>query len=501
MNICHAYPLTSFQKLTFSKGNNYRRSLYSLIIAFILTPSLLFSQPSPAQKSEGRLQKTVSSDPSFATQIDSIAAQVLRDTGVPSASVAVVQHGHITYAQAYGSAKLDPKVAATPGMRYAIGSISKQFTSAAILLLEQQDKLSLDDHVSKWVPDLTRADEVTIRQLLSHISGYQDFWPQDYVPPMMQKPMAPAKVLDRWAKKPLDFDPGTKWQYSNTNFLIAAKIIEDVSGEPIYTFVKKHILTPLGMSSAVNYDAGNMTAQDPTGYMRYGVGPLRKAKPEGSGWMSGAAELAMTPRDLAAWDISMINESLLSKKSYQELETEVLLKSGVGTHYGLGVSVGMMNGHRMISHSGEVSGFTADNIVFPDDSAAVVVLTNQMAASAAGSIARKVSHLFFKTQDNHTEMRTAQARKIFVGLQHGNIDRSLFTSDANAYFSNQALEDFQSSLGPLGEPKSFVQTSEHNRGGMLERSFRVVLPNRTLRVWTYQMPNGKLEQYQIAPQG
>jgi len=486
MNISYAHLLNNSQNSSTSKRRKYSFHLFVLMIAFILSPLLVFSQPSAQQN--------------LTAKVDSIAAKVLKDTGVPSASVAVVQHGHLIYTQAYGLAKLDPKVAATPDMRYAIGSISKQFTSAAILLLEQQGKLSLDDHVSKWLPDLTRADEVTIRQLLSHTSGYQDFWPQDYVPPLMQKPMAPSKVLDRWAKKPLDFDPGTKWQYSNTNFLIAAQIVEEVSGKPIYDFVKEHILQPLDMSSAVNYDAGNMTAKDPTGYMRYGLGPLRKAKPEGSGWMSGAAELAMTPRDLAAWDISMINESLLSKKSYKQLETEVRLNNGVGTHYGLGVSVGMMNGHHMISHSGEVSGFTADNMVFPEDSAAVVVLTNQMAASAAGSIAGKVSHLFFKTQDKHTKMRTEQARKIFVGLQHGNIDRSLFTSDANAYFSQQALEDFQSSLGPLGEPKSFVQTSEHSRGGMLERSFRVVFPDRTLRVWTYQMPNGKLEQYQIAPQ-
>lgn len=486
MNSNSPHFLHSFQNPPLYRKSLSKRSLLSFIAALVLLPSLLLAQSGP--------------DPSFATQVDSIAAQVLRDTGVPSASVAVVQHGNIVYTQAYGSAQLDPNVAATPDMRYAIGSISKQFTSAAILLLEQQGKLSLDDHVSKWMPDLTRADEVTIRNLLSHTSGYQDFWPHDYVPPLMQKPMAPEKVLDRWAKKPLDFDPGSKWQYSNTNFLIAAQIVEDVSGQPIFTFVKEHILDPLDMSSAVNYDAGNMTAQDPTGYMRYGLGPLRKAKPEGSGWMSGAAELAMTPRDLAAWDISMINQSLLSPKSYHQLETEVRLKNGVGTHYGLGVSVGMMNGHRMISHSGEVSGFTADNIVFPDDSAAVVVLTNQMAAPAAGSIAGKVSHLFFNSQDKHTEMRTEQARKIFEDLQHGTIDRSLFTSNANAYFSEQALEDFKSSLGPLGDPKSFVQTSEHKRGGMLERSFRVVFPDRTLRVWTYQMPNGKLEQYQIAPQ-
>jgi len=152
----------------------------------------------------------------------------------------------------------------------------------------------------------------------------------------------------------------------------------------------------------------------------------------------------------------------------------------------------------MISHTGEVSGFTAANRVYPDDHAAVVVLTNQDAASAASGIAQGISSLLFSTRDEHTEARTRQALDIFEGLQMGTIDRSLFTDDANAYFSAQALADFAASLGPLGEPKSFVQTGEAHRGGMLLRVFRVTFADRTLRVWTYQMPDGELEQYQVA---
>jgi len=159
-----------------------------------------------------------------------------------------------------------------------------------------------------------------------------------------------------------------------------------------------------------------------------------------------------------------------------------------------------MNNHRLISHSGEVSGFTSDNLIFPDDSAAVVVLTNQDASPAAGTIAQRISKLLFKTQDAETAMCTVQAREIFEGLQKGTIDRSLFTSDANFYFSKEALEDFKSSLNSLGKPDEFVQTRQQNRGGMLLRVFRVVFQDKILRVWTYQMPDGKLEQYQIAPQ-
>ena len=115
--------------------------------------------------------------------IDKIVADALANTDVPSVSVAVVKDGQVMYLKAYGEARLDPNLEAKPEMRYSIGSISKQFTAAAILLLAEQGKLSLDDKVARFLPRLTRASEVTIRQLLSHTSGYQDYWPQDYVMP------------------------------------------------------------------------------------------------------------------------------------------------------------------------------------------------------------------------------------------------------------------------------------------------------------------------------
>ena len=432
-------------------------------------------------------------------QVDSIATAVLAATGVPSASVAIVRHGAIAYVHAYGNAKLDPQTPADTTMRYAIGSISKQFTAAAILLLTQQHKVSLDDPVSRFVPGLSRGNEVTVRELLSHTSGYQDFWPQDYVPPSMEKPTTPQQIIDRWAKQPLDFEPGTKWQYSNTNFIIAGLIVQKASGTPFTKFIHTRILDPLGLTTAVDFDALGPSAAQPIGYMRYGLGPLRPSTPTGPGWMFGAGELAMTPTDLAKWDISMIKQSVLSPASYKAMETTVLLKNGVSSGYGLGVEVGQVGGHRMISHSGEVSGFTAENMVFPDDSAAIVVLTNQDAAPASGAIAQQVSRVLFTTEDAMTAERTARARSIFEGLQKGTVDRSVFTPDANAYFSAAALQDFATGLGPLGAPTGFVQIGQTNRGGMIERVYRVTVQGRVLRVWTYEMPNGQLEQYQVAP--
>ena len=185
----------------------------------------------------------------------------------------------------------------------------------------------MSDPVSRFLPDLTRAREVTIRELLSHTSGYQDFWPQDYVPPFMLQPVTADKILDGWAQKPLDFEPGTRWQYSNTNFVIAGLIVEKASGMRLLPFLQQNIFTPLGMHSVINIAEDRLGDTDPVGYFRYALGPPRVAPKEGKGWLFAAGELAMTAEDLAKWDISIINQALLKPASYREMETEIVLRT------------------------------------------------------------------------------------------------------------------------------------------------------------------------------
>lgn len=466
-----------------------RRAILSF--AFVLSAWILVR---PAPLAYAQVQLPVE----LRQKIDKVATDALAKTGVPSASVAVVKDGQIAYLRAYGNARLDPATPAKPEMRYSIGSISKQFTATAVLLLQEQGKLSLDDKVAKFLPDLTRANEVSIRQLLSHTSGYQDYWPQDYVMPMMLEPVTAQKILDTWARKPLDFEPGTKWQYSNTNFVIAGLIVEKASGMPLLQFLQEKVFTPLGMKSVADIDKAKLDDTDPTGYLRYALGPPRPAPKEGKGWLFAAGELAMPAEDLAKWDISIINQSLLKPPSYLAFETEVLLKNGLGTRYGLGIDVTSQFGHRALSHGGEVSGYTAENVVFPDERVAIVVLSNQDAADASGAIAQGIAPIMLASDDPATPEKLAEARQIFASLQQGTIDRSLFTDNANFYFDQRALQDFASSLGPLGTPEEFVQLHQGLRGGMKLRLYSIKFPKMTLRAWTYEMPDGKLEQYQVA---
>jgi CubicO group peptidase (beta-lactamase class C family) len=463
--------------------NRLPRSKSLSAVLILLAASLLHAQvPAPIS-------------PRLREKVDATVRQALTTTGVPSASIAIVQNGAIAYLQAYGDGRLDPHTPAQPSMRYSIGSISKQFTAAAVLLLAEQGKLSLDDPVSRFVPNLTRGNEITIRELLSHTSGYQDYWPQDYVPPFMLQSITADKILNLWARKPLDFDPGTEWQYSNTNFVIAGLIVEKASGEPLLQFLTEHIFAPLGMKSVMNIDQNRLTETDATGYLRYALGPPRLAPKEGKGWLFAAGELAMPAEDLAKWDISMIKQSVLQPASYAQMEREIVLKNGVGTRYGLGVSVRQESGQRAIEHGGEVSGFTAHNIVFPEARKAVVVLVNEDSVGASGDIARKISDLLFREAD--AGKQEDQSREIFASLQQGKIDRALFTDNCNSYFTEQALKDFATSLGPLGPPTEFTQTAKQDRGGMTFRLFEVQFPQRTVEVWERIMPDGKIEQYQV----
>jgi len=440
-------------------------------------------------------QTVDSIDQALKGRIDHIAADVMKQREVPSASVAVVEGGKIVYTHAYGLARIHPDKAATPEMRYSIGSISKQFAAAAILLLQEQGKLSLDDAVGKYVPGLTRGDEVTIREILSHTSGYQDYAPEDYPVASQLKPVTPQEILKEWATKPLDFEPGTQWQYSNTNYVIAGLIIEKVSGQKLFDFLTDHIFRPLGMKSAWNSDAKELPPADAAPYMRNALGPLRPVPNGGEGWMFAAGELAMTAHDVALWDISLMQRSILKPDSYDQMFTEIKLKDGKGTHYGLGVEIVDRDGHHSIEHSGEVNGFVSDNEVLIDDGVAVTVLTNHMAGGAE-EITRLAASTVVGVKHSPTEQ---QAIDIYKGLQKGQIDRSLLAPNLNDYFDAQTLTDYRNSLGPLGDPLTFLQTRERLRGGMTLRVFLIQYPTKRLTLSTYTYPDGKLEQYLVSP--
>ena len=432
--------------------------------------------------------------------IGDIVTRALETSGTPSASIAIVIDGKVAFTQAFGKAKVDPDVAATPSMRYKIASNSKQFAAASILLLAEEHKLSLDDAVGKFLPDLTRAKDVTIRQLLSHTAGYRDYYPLDYVAPFMARDTTADDILTKWAKAPLDFEPGSRWQYSNTNYVAVGRIIEKVSGQSLMAFLRTRILDKLGMKTAVDVTATNWSAADPTGYLRYVTGPLRPATPEGNNWMWAAGELGMTAGDLALWNISLMNGTILKPESTRALTKEVQLTGGTGTGYALGLQVSTLaNGHRRWTHSGGASGFISRNTTYPDDRMSITVLTNADGAPASAIANRIEALLLTPAADPSAAASLERAKRLYTSLVAGAVDATLIDSDLTAYFTRQAVADFSASLKAAGAVTSFTESGREDRGGMVHRTFAVQTATKRFSINAYVNPDGRFAQFLIVP--
>ena len=429
-------------------------------------------------------------------QIDGITSKALKATGAPSASVAIVIDGKLAYQHAYGNATLHPDKAAVPAMRYGIGSISKQFLAAAMLILQSEGKLSLDDKASKYLPDLGPAGEATLRQLLSHTAGIRDYWPQDFVFADMLQPVTEEEIIQRWARQPLDFPVGERWQYSNTGYVLAGAVLEKVAGESVFSFLQHRVLTPLQMNTAVNVDTQELDATDASGYTAYALGPLQPAPKSAPGWLSSMGELAMTAGDLAKWDVSLIDQSLLTKDAYQQLEREVLLNNGAGSKYGLGMDVTLKNEHRVLEHGGEISGFISNNVVLPDDRIAIVVLTNSDTSEAASTISHDIEDALLAAEVNDPRTQ-ATMKTILQNLQQGKFDRTLFSKNGNAYFTDAVIHETAHQLTLLGKIKSFKAKRSSTRGGMETRVYDAEMAHKKLTVITRTWIDGGIEQYTL----
>ena len=435
----------------------------------------------------------VAAAPSFDARIDAAITSTLAAQNAPSASVAVVRDGRIVYAKGFGWADIAKRRPAGPVTRYEIASVSKEFTAAAMLLLAEDGKLSLDDKVSKYLPDLTRADEVSIRQVLSHTSGYSDYWPQDYIMKPMMSDTTPRAILDGWAKRPLDYKPGDKWQYSNTGFVIAGQIIEKVTGEPLFAFLKRRIFDPLDMTGVRDaYTIRKAGGDDSQGYQRYALGPQRAVDREGKGWLYAMGEMNATASDVAKWDAALMAGKLLKPESLKQMTTEMKLSDGKGAGYGLGLSIGKSGDRIQWEHGGEGTGFLSENRMWPQQQTAVVVLTNTFSSSAYMTIADRIEAILFPATGVQT-----QVEHLFAGLQKGEPDRSGFTENFNGYLTPQTVADYRATLGPLGAPTTFKQTREQLRGGMTHRVYRITAGGKTLSLNSYQAPDGKFEQFLI----
>lgn len=490
-----------------------------LVIALLFAPVVATAAGQSRPERIGAAPITAPIGAQLQAEIDALVTRALAASGDPSVSISIARAGAIAYTRAYGNARLDPALPATPSMRYKIGSISKQFVAASMLLLEQDGKLDLDDKVARYIPGLTRARDISLRQLLNHTAGYEDFYPLDIVTREMRAPITADALLQRYGRRSLGFEPGRRWAYSNTNYVIAGRVIEKVSGMPLDQFIATRIAARVGLASLVDVNRAAWSAADTLGYTRNALGPMRVAPAEGRGWTFAAGQLAMTAVDLARWDLALMNNTLLTPASRAELTRSVTTDEGGDAHYGLGLGVETTpEGRVRWSHGGGVGGYMARNVVYPNEGLAIVVLTNTGSFRLSAVLEGALENLLLPpappaaapaaagpaapapaapARDVAAGRAKDQAAALFAQLQKGAPERRRMTADLQAHFSAQVLADYASSLAPLGPIQSIEQVAAEPKGKYISRVFRIKAGGKELGVFSYFTADNKLAQFNV----
>ena len=286
----------------------------------------------------------------------------------------------------YGFADLEWKVPDSPKTKFRLGSITKQFTAASILLLQERGKLNVHDAVKKYMPDAPAAwDKITIFNLLTHTSGIPNFTSFPDYESLQALPATPEQLLKRFRDKPLDFQPGEKWDYSNSNYVLLGYLIEKISGETYQRFLQENIFKPLGMEDS-GYDSNFAVIPDrASGYVRFSDG-FNNANYINMTVPFAAGALYSTTGDLLRWEQGLFGGKLLSPASLKEMTTPFK------NDYAFGLAVHTVNGREVIDHGGGINGFNTVLAYYPEDHLTVAVLAN-VNGGAPGEIAQDLGTL------------------------------------------------------------------------------------------------------------
>lgn len=435
------------------------------------------------------------------TVIDSIIRQQIAEKQIIGISVGIMQNGKVAFVRGYGLADRETERAVTPRTMFAIGSVTKQFTCTAVLMLNEQHKLSLRDPVAKYFPQLTRATDITLLDLGGHLSGYRDYYPLDYVDREMGQAASADEIIRRYATRPLDFEPRSRWSYSNTGFLILGRVVEKASGERFGSFLAKHIFAPLELTRTA-YEPARSDGDMALGYTSFALAPPIVAEPEATGWAGAAGAIWSTPADLLRWDLSLLNHELISPASYRVLTTPQRLTDGRSSGYGCGEGVNDRGQAVVLSHGGAVAGFVAQNTVVPATRSALVILSNSD-FSPIGALQQELLAKLLPSVDVPVVRGPSAldaARKFLSELAQGRVDRSTVSADFDAYLTPAKVARAQRALSTLGSISNIRVAGLRERGGMEVATVLFSVGRTAARGLMYRTHDGKLAEFLFSRQ-
>jgi D-alanyl-D-alanine carboxypeptidase len=387
---------------------------------------------------------------------------VLQRTETPGATILVIRDGQALYRKAIGLRDLDRRFPVRMDTHYEIASITKQFTAAAILQLRDAGKLNIDEKVSAYLPDVPHADEVTLRQLLTHTSGIPDYFglksDEEFT-----RPTTFAELM-KLADKPLDFAPGSRASYSNTGYMILGRIIEVTSHESYHQYRLEHLLKPAGMTQTYIVPDESSLATMASGYRRVN-GKREPGLTIHDSYSWSAGDLVSTVGDVEKWNEALASGKVVPYADYVLMMSPQITAEGGNTGYGFGLFIDKVNDQPRIGHTGGSFGFSAANFYFPQQKLRIIVLTNNVDAPEPGEI---ISNAIFNDlyPDLASEaMRpapdedlnvTSKAKAAFAALERGEGDGSVFSASLEAKMKAGLAQRMARQFASYGDVTAFV---------------------------------------------
>ena len=442
-----------------------------------------------------------------ADKIDDYVSAQMRQLQIPGLSLAIVRDGRIAKAQGYGFANLELKARATKETVYEIGSNTKQFTAAAIMMLVEDGKVHLEDTITKYFPEAPEAwHGITIRHLLSHTSGIQNHvavphWLDVFRTNLAFETAPPRdELLKMFFKLPLEFKPGETWAYDNTGYYLLGIIIEKASGKSYWQFLDERIFKALGMNATRNTDPQPIVPNRASGYEwkkdHFENRPILLPAIAFS-----AGSLLSTVEDMAKWDAALSNEKLLKKSSLDEMWTAAITNDATDApfSYGFGWFVDSYHGHRLVQHSGGTPGFSSVIYRFIDDKLTIIVLTNhsdrivdQLAIDLAG-----ICVPTFKRPDVNPDPdpnTTVMLKDVVSGLLKGNYEATSFTQPMRVFLDTATGKAFWKWFADHGELGSFIFSDREQRGDGQVLRYKVELGGNAYWFSAKMTKDGKIAQ-------
>ena len=422
-------------------------------------------------------------------EVDVVVQKAIDAKVIPGAGVAVVRDGKVLFTKGYGYRDVDAGTPVTVDTGFQIASVTKQFTAAGIMLLVEKGKVKLDEPVGKYVANLpAKWNVVTIRQLLNQVSGIPNYNAGNRLDP--NKVYTKAEIIDLMRDVPMTFEPGTRWEYSNTNYFLLGLVIEKASGKPYADFMHERIFKPLDMRSTYVNSKGLTAKYAASGYSMV-QGKWQRAEIGDPGLPYAAGAIVSTPVDMAKWAAAVAEGKLLKKTSWDEAFTPAKTADGRTTNYGFGWNTGSLGEVPFIAHSGGIQGFGAYHVRFPNDNLSVVVMTNtvgtstQIANDIAGVYLPKVAAALAAEAKAREAARSAAAiedadpettkflRGVFEGMLRGEGDPAIFSADMQKMLFPERIKQLKGPLGSQGPIKAFELVSAENTANTKSRRYRI----------------------------